>query len=270
MKHLPPRFGPFVIALLAIALPAWSQAPLLTADEMRQFLRSADVIAAEQTSVGITQPWRLTLTDGALTHDAAFQSVDIQNDVQRLGRRTEFNFVDSYRYNIAAYQLAELLGLGHMVPVTVERTWNDEIGAISWWIDDVMFDEATRVRERRRADDLAAWGRQMAQMLVFSALVQDTDRNKTNILYTNDWKLYMIDFTRAFRLWDYLQKPEDLVSIDRQVFERLQALSKTEVEQATDPHLTGGEVTGVIKRRDRIVDHFHRLIELRGEPTVLN
>ena len=44
-----------------------------------------------------------------MTHDAAFQSVDQHEDVKRLGLKRELNFVDSYRYNIAAYQLAELV-----------------------------------------------------------------------------------------------------------------------------------------------------------------
>ncbi len=105
------------IFLLASASLAWAQGPALTVEEKRAFLRSAEVVGAEQTSKGVTQPWRLTLSDGTLTHDAGFQSVDQQKDRQRLGNKEELNFVDSYRYNIAAYELAELVGLGDMVPV---------------------------------------------------------------------------------------------------------------------------------------------------------
>ena len=39
----------------------------------------------------------------------------------------EINFVDSYKYNIAAYGIAELLGLDDMMPVYVERKWNGNI-----------------------------------------------------------------------------------------------------------------------------------------------
>ena len=255
--------------LLASAPAAWAQGPALTTPQIREFLRTADVIAAEQSSIGVTQPWRLTLSDGTLTHDASFQSVDERKAVARLGRSREFNFVDSYRYNIAAYQLAELIGLGDMVPVTVERAWNGRTGALSWWIDDVMFDEATRLEERRAPDDVTAWSTQLGRMSVFAALVHDTDRNKTNVLYTRDWTLFMIDFSRAFRVWDQLQRPNDLHRIERQFFERLKTLSAAVVKRATGPYLTTGEVDGVIKRRDRLIDHFQQLIGQRGEQVVL-
>ncbi len=256
-------------ALLASAPAAWAQGPALSTPQIREFLRTADVIAAEQSSIGVTQTWRLTLSDGTLTHDASFQSVDQRKAVARLGRSREINFVDSYRYNIAAYQLAELIGVGHMIPVTVERAWNGRPGALSWWIDDVMFDEATRLEERRRPDDVAAWSVQLGRMQVFAELVHDTDRNKTNMLYTRDWTIFMIDFSRAFRVWDELQRPNDLFRIERPFFERLKTLSAAEVKRATGPHLTDGEVDGVLKRRDRLIDHFQQLIGQRGEQVVL-
>ena len=169
------RHAGFVLlgVLLASAPAAWAQRPTLTVPQIREFLRMADVIAAEQSSIGVTRPWRLTLSDGTLTHDASFQSVDQRKEVARLGRSRELSFVDSYRYNIAAYQLAELVGLGHMVPVTVEREWNGRPGALSWWIDDVTFDEATRQEEGRRPNDVAAWSTQLGRMMVFAELVYD-------------------------------------------------------------------------------------------------
>ena len=43
--------------------------------------------------------------------------------------RTEMNFVDSYLYNVAAWELAELLGLADMMPVTVKREWKGKRGS---------------------------------------------------------------------------------------------------------------------------------------------
>ena len=271
MKHPDRRLGYLVlIALLAGATPIGAQNAGLSDQQKQEFLRSAEVIAAEQTSTGITQPWRLTLTDGTVTHDALFQSVDIRKDIARLGDSRELNFVDSYRYNIAAYRLSVLLGLGGMVPVTVERDWNGTTGALSWWIQDVMFDEATRIEQRRRPDDVAAWSAQLGRVTVFGELVHDTDRNKTNMLYTRDWKLYMIDFSRAFRLWDRLQRPENLVSIDTGLFEQLATLTRPQIERALGAFLTDGEVSGVLGRRDLLIEHFEQLIDERGREVVLN
>ena len=260
-----------LVTLLTSASLAWAQGPTLTVEEKRAFLRSAEVVGAERTSTGATRPWRLILSDGTLTHDAAFQSVDQYRDRQRLGKtEEELNFVDSYRYNIAAYQLAVLVGLGDMVPVTVERKWKGETGAISWWIDDVMFDEATRIEKGQRPDDIAAWVAQMSRMSIFEALVHDTDRNRTNMLYTSDWKLYMVDFSRAFLLWGKLRATKDLSRINGELFRRLRTLTTSEVEQALRPSLTPAEVSGVLKRRDLLVNYFEHLIAQRGVDRVLH
>ena len=46
------------------------------------------------------------------------------------------------------------------------------------------------------------------------------DRNKGNVLYTKDWRVIMIDFTRAFRLDHELRYPETLQTCDRSSVQR--------------------------------------------------
>src|SRR5580765_4706099 len=84
--------------------------PTLTKPQMQKFLATAKVVGQKQTSKGITAPWRLKLTDGTITHDAAFQSVDEHKMRMDFGDgTTELNFVDSFEYDIAAYNISELL-----------------------------------------------------------------------------------------------------------------------------------------------------------------
>lgn len=258
-----------LVVCLNFAPSAWAQETQFARAEMREFLLSAKVIGAQETGTGTTRPSRLTLSDGERIHDALFQTIDERADVQRLGRGRELRFVDAYRYNIAAYELADLLGLGHMTPVTVEREWNGQTGSLSWWIDDVMFNEATRRKARSWPDDMARWIKQQAQMLVFAELVYDTDRNQTNQLYTTNWDLYMIDFSRAFRIWNEIRRPDDLVRIDSELLARLKTLTETEVEEAVGGYLSGSELTAVLKRRDLLTKHFDRLIDDLGEAQVL-
>src|SRR5207245_4287730 len=109
--------------------------PSLTKAEMQKFLATAKVLKSKQTSNGITAPFRLTLSDGTLTHDAAFQAVDEHKMRMDFGDgSTELNFVDSFEYDLAAYNISELVGLDSMMPVTVARSWNGRKGAISWWV----------------------------------------------------------------------------------------------------------------------------------------
>jgi hypothetical protein len=104
---------------------------------------------------------------------------------------------------------------------------------------------------------------------VFAELVRDTDRNKGNVLYTRDWRLVMIDFTRAFRLQPELRTPEQLASCDRLLLSRLRRLQKAEVSRAAGRHLTASEIDALMKRRDLIVAHFDGLIAAKGEAAVL-
>ena len=222
------------------------------------------MIRSRQLSRGITAPWRLTLTDGTLTHDAAFQSVDERKPTGH----TEPNFRDSYHFNIAAYELARLLALGHMMPVTVERKWAGKTGALSWWVT-FKWHERDRFLKKLRPPDPEAWDQQMYRVRVFSQLVYDTDRNLGNLLITEDWKLWMIDFTRAFRWHHELRRPKDLVKCDRQLLGKLRQLSAAEVREKTRPHLNAPEVKALIKRRDKIVARFEKLIAQKGEDQVL-
>ena len=59
------------------------------------------------------------------------------------GKASEVDFKDTYRYNIAGYRLAQMVGL-QTVPMSVERRYKNKDAAVTWWIDDVMFDEGGR------------------------------------------------------------------------------------------------------------------------------
>jgi hypothetical protein len=244
-------------------------APVLDVAAQAEFLRTAKVIRSRGIGKGVTAPQRLTLSDGTVTHDAAFQSVEEQRTQADFGAKgVEFNFKDSHHFNLAAYEIAGMLGLDTMMPVTVHRTWNGKDGTITWWIDDA-FDESTRLKEKRQPPNLLAWNYQMYKMRVFAALVGDSDRNLGNVLITNDWKLWMIDFSRAFRLWSELKYPGDLHQIDRTLLARLRELDPAALKAATTHCLTPFEADAVLERRDLLVAHFDALIKAKGSAAVL-
>jgi len=262
--------GVLLLLLTAVEGPvAAFQEPELSRQEQKHFLLTADVVRSQPIGKGVTDPWRLTLSDGQLTHDAGFQYMDERSATKDLGNgRTELRFVDSYRYNIAAYELAELIGMGDMVPVTVERGWLGKTGSLSWWID-AKWDENTRRAAGISPPDLNAWSEQIYRVRVLTQLVEDTDPNLGNFLITEDWKLWRIDFSRAFRLDHEIRTPASLQKCDRQVFERLERLERAQVAAAVGTTLTDGEIEALMARRDRIVEHFKELIEARGEALIL-
>lgn len=241
----------------------------LTVEQMKEFLLKAKVIKEKQTTKGVTAPSRLTMSDGVLTHDAGFQTIDeskAKMDFDRGG--TEVNFRDSYKFNIAAYELACLVGLGQMMPVTVERKIDGRTGSLTWWLK-VQMDEVDRMKKKITPPYPDSWNAQMHRIRVFTQLVFDTDRNLTNLLISPDWDLYMIDFTRAFRVHHQLKNEKDLVKCDRQLLASLRKLSQSEVEQSTKRYLTNSEIKAIMMRRDKIVAHFEKLIAQKGEKEVL-
>jgi hypothetical protein len=257
-----------VVGLTCTGFVPASDEPTLSKEQIRQFLLTAKVVKSEHTQKGITDPWRLTLTDGTLTHDASFQAIDEHTVRKQLARGTELNFVDSYKYNIAAYQLAELLGLDDMLPVYVERKWKGDAGSLSWWLP-VKMDEVERHKQNLTAPDADAWNNQMYKVRVFDQLTGDTDVNLTNVLIGEDWKIWRVDFTRAFRLHKDLKDPKDLVRCDRQLFDKLKTLDGNELAARTKGYLTKDEIKAVMARRDKIVTQFEKLISEKGEKEVL-
>jgi len=237
-------------------------------EQIKHFLLTAKVVGGKPTAKGVTQPWRLTLSDGTLTHDASFQPIDEhKTNVTLASGRTEMNFVDSYKYNIAAYELAELVGLDNLIPVYVERSWKGNPGSLSWWLP-VWKDEEERVKQKLQPPDADAWANQMYKIRVFDQLVYDDDPNLTNVLIGADWTIWRVDFSRAFRLKKDLRNPGDLVRCDRQLFDKLKALDANELTEKTKHYLTKDEVKAVMARRDKIVAQFQKLSSEKGEKEV--
>lgn len=259
----------FGLAVLAAGLAFSAQdEPRLTVEQQKEFLRTAKLVSSRLTGEGVTAPRRCTLSDGAITHDALFQSVDERLSSKEVQGRIELNFVDSYLYNLAAYELATLLGLEKMMPPTVERELFGERGCLSWWLP-AQFDELTRRENKIVPPDAAAWNAQMSRMAVFSELVLDTDRNAVNVLIGPSWELYMIDFTRAFRLDRGLGNPKALARCDRGLLDRLRRLTLEEVTARTKRYLRPPEIKALMARRGKIVAHFEALIAAKGEAEVL-
>src|SRR5438128_4166306 len=80
----------------------------LTKDQIKQFLLTAKIVGGKHTGKGVTQPWRLTLSDGTITHDASFQAIDEnKTNMQLASGRSEMNLVGSCKYKLAAYPLGD-------------------------------------------------------------------------------------------------------------------------------------------------------------------
>ena len=254
--------------LLVQGTPAPAPTPALSPEAMEAFLLKARISNQRDAGSGVTNSRRATLTDGQLTHDAHIQTVDIAQQVFEAGRNTELNFKDTYRYNIAGYRVAKLVGLT-TVPMSVERSIEGKVAAVTWWVDDVQMDEKERMKTKSQGPDPVKTNKQIQIMRIWDELIQNRDRNQGNILWTHDWTMWLIDHTRAFRLNTNLLKPEQLSRCDRGLLERLRAVTPEALAQAVGNSLTKQEQEALLARRDKIIKHYDERIARLGEPVVL-
>ena len=256
------------VPLPAAQEPARSQVTLTPA-QMEEFLLRGKIVRTRAAGSGVTNTLRVTLSDGAVTHDAQIQTIDESKPIFRpAGAPPEFNFTDSYRFNIAGYRLAVLLGLDN-VPMSVQRLHNSRQAAFTWWLDDVMMDEKARVSKNALGPDRERTAMQVHIMRVFDELIQNRDRNMGNLLWTSDWKMWMIDHTRAFRTGDELLKPLALERVERTLFENMRRLTEEQLKNVMGKSMADFEIEALLKRRDRIVKLFEARIAERGEARVV-
>lgn len=255
----------FLSAALSFSrpLPASAQdAPSLTIEQKEEFLRTAKILTEKSAKKGITDTQRVTLSDGKLTHDASVQRINEHKDVfQGQDGSSEFNFKDTYKFNIAAWKLARLLGIGDMMPPYVERKFKGDGASYSWWVDNVVMDEEDRTKKNLTAPNLEAWNNEMYVVRVFDQLIYNIDRNLTNLLIDKDWHIWMIDHSRSFRARRDLRNTKNLVKCDRTLLAKMKALDAETLKKELGAYVNGEEIKGLLARRDLIVKFF----ESKGE-----
>jgi hypothetical protein len=260
------------VSLLTLACPLVNRAvtastPSLTCAEMEEFLHFGKIGAQKNISKGVTLPKRATLEYKGMKHDAAIQTIEVSKTSFPTTRGTELNFRDSWKYDVAGYELAKILEL-NMVPPYVERSVEGHAASLSWWVNDAMM-ELDRKEQKLAAPDAEAWNKQMYAVRVWHELIYDTDPNLTNLLITKDWQLWIIDFTRAFRRYKELPDPKNLAQCDRKLLAKLRTLDRDMLGEKLSRWLTKSETDGLVARAGNIVRFFDKEAAAKGEGAVL-
>ena len=260
----------------SLAVLWWSPAsaapqPLpMQGEETENFLVSADRVKKEAIPIGITHPDLFTLTDGVVSARAIWKTVNIYRPgLTRFGGgKPELNFRDSYKHEIAAYELDKLLGLA-LVPAAVERSLNGRTGSLQIWAEDTIT-ETKRKKLKMSIPDARRWNEQMFKIRLLHQLTYNTDRaNASNILIDPEWRLWAIDHSRAFRVKGELMGTKDLARFSRSVLEKLRGLTEKILQQRVGRWLTDPQIDALLKRRDKILELAEQRIPETGEVAVL-
>ncbi len=253
----------------AAAPGAAPPAPLVGDAEREAFLLEGEVVKDEPTPRGITLPRRVTLRRGAYEHDAQVQTHDEYRSRFQTGAGTELDFRDTWRNNVAAYRLDRLLGRG-FVPVAVVREYRREPAAWSWWVDDLLMSDRERHDQKVPPANPLAWICQKDVVRVFDQLIYNFDRTLENLLIDEQWQIWMIDHTRAFKVFGNLRNEKDLPArCEKHLLAGLRSLDRPVLEKTMEGLLNEKQIDGLLARRDAIVRFYDAAIAARGESAVL-
>ena len=269
-----PALACCAVVALALAGPVPAEEPkasglLLQGQEAEEFLRTARVVEREGIGKGITRPEKLTLTDDKQTLHGVFKTIDVHKPgQQRMERGWEFDFRDSWKSEVAAYELDKILGL-NLVPPTVERTIDNRRGSLQLWVEQAMT-EADRKKRKLEPPHLPRWNNQLHNVRLLHQLTYNTDfQNVNNVLIDPAFRIYAIDNSRAFRIQTTLMVPDDLQCFSRSVLEKLKALDLPLLEEKLGPWLDKMQMEGLLARRDAILALVEKRIKQKGEGLVL-
>ena len=230
--------------------------PFQSEEELLVFLRTAEVKSQKHLSTGVTVPTKVLLEKDGVRANAVFKDVNEERSTPTFGGgRDDLYFKDSYIYEPAGYQMSLLLGLDNVPPTTL-RKLDRRNGSIQIWVEHAT-NGGTLMKDKVAPPDEQRWNKQLQMMNVFDALIYNTDRNSGNFIVTPDWKLWMIDHTRAFRTNTDLMSPKSLTRCDTALLEKLKQLDAPTLKKELGPYDIGDmEIKGLLARRDKIVKFF--------------
>jgi hypothetical protein len=247
--------------------------PIQSDAEIEAFLAAAEVIKTSSVPTGITLPRQLTLKGDGFEAYAMFKDVDIlRHKVTEIinGRnRFSLDWRDSYRYDIAAYEMDRLLGLDRVPPV-VPRNIKGDSGAVSIWLTKTVneFDRSNKLKIE--PPDQGRWNQQRLLMQIFDNLVANRDSNLGNVLIDPNWRLWFIDCSRCFGTTKSMYYPlKQITRCERGIWLGLKNLDETEVRERLAPFLFPTEMDALLVRHEKMVKYFQELIDKKGEAAVL-
>ncbi len=267
----------FCLALLALgwgahALAQYTPEEVAQMAQWEDFLKTAEVIGQRQLSgsEAVTNPWELTLKKGDITRNALWKNVT--------GRPK--GFIDSWKYEIAAYEMDKLLGLD-MVPPTVERRFREDRGSCQIWEESEMsLKTKTEKNIKTPPIKIMHWNRCTYLQRAFDNLIANEDRHMNNLLITKDWRIYLIDHSRSFRKSKefttkllYTEKgkegSKEMKELPKAFVERIKALNFEMIKKAVGEYLTDDEINAVLARQVLMLAEIDRICKKYGEENVL-
>jgi hypothetical protein len=213
------------------------------------------VVDRRVISTGITLPQVLQLERGGERRRAVFKSleVDLASQTVTVGAETQRGLRDSWKFEVAAYELDKLLGM-ELVPVTIARKVEDREGALIDWVEGVLPEFEAETGEFR----VAEWENEVAKVWLFDYLAYNIDRTPDNLLVAEGFKVHLIDHSRAFQRFLVPMRP--LSRFPKRAIDNLRRLEEEDLQRALGDYLTREEMRALLERRKRVLERVDELL----------
>ncbi len=218
------------------------------------------MISVDRGAVGgRTEPWLVTLRDGELTYRAIFKYIDI---------RWPKPAPDSYKYELAAYELSKLLGV-QFVPPVVAREIEGRKGSLQIFLEDCI-SERDRLRQKLEPPDPAAFSDAKQDIKILENLTEDKCLDiKDMWVHMESWRICRVDFSEAFFPTAELLPNCEFNRCSRRLYQGLLALDDQTMTSSLNAYLNTEEIEALAKRKNVIIEKIKKLIETKGEEAVL-
>ena len=253
--------------LCAVFLALELGAALASGGEMSReakaaFLKAARVVSMGEVGEGVTHSMVVVLDEGTTRRKAIFKTVDLRMKTQtRFGAETAEEYIDSYKYEIAAYELDKLLGV-NIVPVTVERKINGKRGSLQEWIDGVI----SHYGHGESPPDMDRTRDQIHTVWLFDYLIYNVDRHTDNLMFGRGWVPVVIDHSMSFRTFERPSRP--LYRFPQEAIDRLRTLDSRRVKKVLKRYLKRRQIEALMRRREIVLEAVDREVAERGETAV--
>jgi hypothetical protein len=242
-----------LLTLLLVSAPQEATAPASAnvwrgkTDQYEEELKNVKVVRLVDLGTGVTHPRRAYAEPGGLVESFVWKKLEPSR---------QNGYWESYKSEIAAYELDKLLQLD-MVPPFVERKVNGERGAAGLWLKDTKnWEEALKLPKP------PTWTGDLVRMKMFDCFIGNPDRNKGNMLADASMRLFLIDHSRAFVDDTKLVAPFEHVEPD--LWKHMMELDEATLKAKLGPWMERGMINSMLARRQKMQTLVDAIVKKLG------